>query len=101
MRICAGSSCCGCQLRQRVFVRGVAGLGFPERFQPKIFEEHRGQLLGRVDIEFTPGQPINAAGHVLQFALQFFVERSRPSTSSKNPLRSISASTGTRGISTS
>ena len=57
------------KLREGVFIRGVAGLRFAQRLQAERFEEHRGQLFGRADIEFTAGQTVNAAYHLLQLTL--------------------------------
>ena len=44
---------------------------FPKRLEAKILEQHRGQLFGRADIEFTTGEPMDGADHLIELSFQF------------------------------
>ena len=65
----------GSQLRQRVFIRRVAGLGFPDRLESQLFEQHRGELLRRIDVELAAGYHGNGLHDLVEIPLQFFAQR--------------------------
>jgi len=89
------------QLGEHVGIGRIPGLRPAQRRQLELLEEDLRELLRRGDREFLAGQVVDLAREVVEVALQLLGEHLEPRGSTRMPVRSISASTGTSGRSIS
>ena len=57
-------------MREHLLVRGIAGLGFLDRGELELLEQHLAELLGRIDVELHAGLPVDLVEEPVKLAFQ-------------------------------